>query len=115
MLKAFGMLKLEGRHVFHPRVDYHRFTHLSIQTEEPTAINIDGENIGSTPSFDAGRQARRFHHATGLERKIREFFFLFVVSDGRLLGGFNAWLRFLDGPSPSNRRFGLFFSTNVAH
>jgi diacylglycerol kinase (ATP) len=49
VLKAFGMLKREGRHVFHPRVDYHRFTQLSIQTEEPTAINIDGENIGSTP------------------------------------------------------------------
>ena len=49
VLKAFGMLKSEGRHVFHPRVDYHRFTTLSIVTEEPTAINIDGENIGSTP------------------------------------------------------------------
>ena len=49
VLKAFGMLKSEGRHVFHPRVDYHRFTTLSIKTEEPTAINIDGENIGSTP------------------------------------------------------------------
>ena len=49
VLKAFGMLKKEGRHVFHPQVDYHRFTSLSIDTEEPTAINIDGENIGSTP------------------------------------------------------------------
>ena len=49
VLKAFGMLKKEGRHVFHPQVDYHRFTSLSIETEEPTAINIDGENIGSTP------------------------------------------------------------------
>ena len=49
VLKAFGMLKKEGRHVFHPRVDYHRFTTLEIETEEPTAINIDGENIGSTP------------------------------------------------------------------
>lgn len=49
VLKAFGMLKKEGRHVFHPRVDYHRFTTLKIETEEPTAINIDGENIGSTP------------------------------------------------------------------
>ena len=49
VLKAFGMLKSEGRHVFHPMVDYHRFTTLSIETEEPTAINIDGENIGSTP------------------------------------------------------------------
>ena len=49
VLKAFGMLKSEGRHVFHPRVDYHRFTTLSIDTDQPTAINIDGENIGSTP------------------------------------------------------------------
>lgn len=49
VLKAFGMLKKEGRHVFHPRVDYHRFTSLKIDTAEPTAINIDGENIGSTP------------------------------------------------------------------
>ncbi len=49
VLKAFGMLKSEGRHVFHPRVDYHRFKQLSIHTDEPTAINIDGENIGSTP------------------------------------------------------------------
>ena len=49
VLKAFGMLKSEGRHVFHPRVDYHRFTTLAINTDHPTAINIDGENIGSTP------------------------------------------------------------------
>ena len=49
VFKAFGMLKAEGRHVFHPRVDYHRFTTLSIETPEPSAINVDGENIGSTP------------------------------------------------------------------
>lgn len=49
VLKAFGMLKSEGRHVFHPSVDYHRFSTLSIETEEPTAINVDGENLGSTP------------------------------------------------------------------
>jgi diacylglycerol kinase (ATP) len=49
VLKAFGMLKKEGRHVFHPRVDYHRFRSLSIETPLPTAINVDGENIGSTP------------------------------------------------------------------
>lgn len=49
VLKAFGMLKKEGRHVFHPRVDYHRFKSLGIETSTPTAINIDGENIGSTP------------------------------------------------------------------
>jgi diacylglycerol kinase family enzyme len=49
VFKAFGMLKSEGRHVFHPQVDYHRFTSLSIATPEPTAINVDGENIGSTP------------------------------------------------------------------
>lgn len=49
VLKAFGMLKKEGRHVFHPRVDYHRFKSLAIETPLPTAINVDGENIGSTP------------------------------------------------------------------
>jgi len=49
VLKAFGMLKKEGRHVFHPRVDYHRFKKLSIETPAPAAINVDGENIGSTP------------------------------------------------------------------
>tara|TARA_B100000459_G_scaffold144867_1_gene108349 strand:+ start:1592 stop:2656 length:1065 start_codon:yes stop_codon:yes gene_type:complete len=49
VLKAFGMLKKEGRHVFHPRVDYHRFKTLSITTPAPAAINVDGENIGSTP------------------------------------------------------------------
>ena len=49
ILKAFGMLKKDGRHVFHPQVDYHRFKRLEITTEQPTAINIDGENLGSTP------------------------------------------------------------------
>ena len=49
VLNAFGMLKSEGRHVFHPKVDYHRFTSLRIETETPTAINVDGENLGSTP------------------------------------------------------------------
>ncbi len=49
VLKAFGMLKKEGRHVFHPRIDYHRFRTLSIKTPAPAAINVDGENIGSTP------------------------------------------------------------------
>ena len=49
ILKAFGQLKKEGRHVFHPMVDYHRFKTLEIATPKPTAINVDGENIGSTP------------------------------------------------------------------
>ncbi len=49
VLKAFGMLKSEGRHVFHPRVDYHKFKSLSIETPDSAAINVDGENIGSTP------------------------------------------------------------------
>lgn len=49
ILKAFGMLKSEGRHVFHPHVDYHRFSRLEITTQVPTAINVDGENLGSTP------------------------------------------------------------------
>ena len=35
--------------MFHPRVDYHRFTTLAIETPSPAAINVDGENIGSTP------------------------------------------------------------------
>ena len=30
-------------------VDYHRFKTLEIATPKPTAINGDGENIGSTP------------------------------------------------------------------
>ncbi|DAC21096.1 MAG TPA: diacylglycerol kinase family lipid kinase [Candidatus Thalassarchaeaceae archaeon] len=49
LLKAFGMLQKEGRHVFHPSVIYHRFKHLRIETNEPMAINIDGELIGCTP------------------------------------------------------------------
>ena len=49
VLKAFGMLKSEGRHVFHPRVDYHKFRTLRIDPPAPAAINVDGENIGSTP------------------------------------------------------------------
>ena len=49
ILKAFGQLKKEGRHVFHPMVDYYRFKTLEILTPKPTAINVDGENIGSTP------------------------------------------------------------------
>lgn len=49
LLHAFGQLKEDGRHVFNPMVDYHRFTTLEITTPKPTAINIDGENVGSTP------------------------------------------------------------------
>ena len=49
ILKAFGQLKKEGRHVFHPMVDYYRFKTLKITTPKSTAINVDGENIGSTP------------------------------------------------------------------
>ena len=49
VFRAFGMLKAEGRHVYHPRVDYHRFKTLTITTAKPTAINVDGENLGSTP------------------------------------------------------------------
>ena len=43
------MLQKEARHVFHPSVKYHRFKTLKIETDEPTAINIDGELIGCTP------------------------------------------------------------------
>ena len=49
IMKAFALLKNEGRHVFHPDVIYYRFKSLRIETPIPTAINIDGENIGTTP------------------------------------------------------------------
>lgn len=49
IFKAFSMLQKEARHVFHPSVKYHRFEKLKIETDEPTAINIDGELIGCTP------------------------------------------------------------------
>jgi|MDSX01.1.fsa_nt_gb diacylglycerol kinase (ATP) len=49
LINAFGMLKQEGRHVFHPSVGSHRFKELAIDTPEPTAINIDGELAGVTP------------------------------------------------------------------
>jgi YegS/Rv2252/BmrU family lipid kinase len=63
ILKAFGQLKKEGRHVFHPMVDYHRFRTLEISTPRPTAINVDGENIGSTPlKMEVMQGALRFIH-----------------------------------------------------
>ena len=49
LIKAFGMLKSEGRHVFHPRVAYHRFESLTLETPEPMKINVDGEIVGTTP------------------------------------------------------------------
>ena len=49
VFRAFSMLKAEGRHVYHSRVDYHRFERLTITTPKPSAINVDGENLGSTP------------------------------------------------------------------
>jgi len=49
IFKAFSMLQKEARHVYHPSVKYHRFEKLKIETDEPTAINIDGELIGCTP------------------------------------------------------------------
>ena len=49
LIKAFGMLKSEGRHVFHPRVAYHRFSSLALTTPKPMKINVDGEIVGTTP------------------------------------------------------------------
>jgi diacylglycerol kinase (ATP) len=49
LIKAFGMLKSEGRHVFHPRVAYHRFKSLALETPVPMKINVDGEIVGTTP------------------------------------------------------------------
>ena len=45
----FNQLKAGGSHIWNPNVEFYRFSKLKIETDEPTAINIDGENIGTTP------------------------------------------------------------------
>ena len=35
--------------MWNPNVEYYRFKNLVIETDEPTAINVDGENLGTTP------------------------------------------------------------------
>ncbi len=49
VLKLFNQLKASGSHVWNPNVEYYRFKNLIIETDEPTAINVDGENLGTTP------------------------------------------------------------------
>ena len=49
VLTLFNQLKAGGSHIWNPNVEFYRFSKLEIKTEEPTAINIDGENIGTTP------------------------------------------------------------------
>jgi len=49
IFKLFNQLKAKGSHVWNPNVEFFRFKNLRIETEEPTAINIDGENLGTTP------------------------------------------------------------------
>ena len=49
VLTLFNQLKAGGSHIWNPNVEFYRFSKLKIETEEPTAINIDGENIGTTP------------------------------------------------------------------
>lgn len=49
VLKLFNQLKASGSHVWNPNVEYYRFKNLVIETNEPTAINVDGENLGTTP------------------------------------------------------------------
>jgi YegS/Rv2252/BmrU family lipid kinase len=49
VLKMFNQLKSEGSHVWNPNVEFYRFTKLRIETDGPTPINIDGENLGFTP------------------------------------------------------------------
>ena len=49
VLKLFNQLKASGSHVWNPNVEYYRFKNLIIETEDPTAINVDGENLGTTP------------------------------------------------------------------
>jgi|TARA_Y100000748_G_scaffold289272_1_gene274955 YegS/Rv2252/BmrU family lipid kinase len=49
ILKLFNQLKAQGSHVWNPNVEFYRFKTLRIETETPTSINIDGENLGTTP------------------------------------------------------------------
>ncbi len=49
LIKLFNQLKAQGSHVWNPNVEFYRFKNLRIETEEPTSINIDGENLGTTP------------------------------------------------------------------
>ena len=49
----------EGRHVFHPSVVYHRFKHLRIETDQPTAINIDVNSSGTPLEMQVMPQAIR--------------------------------------------------------
>ena len=49
ILKLFNQLKAQGSHVWNPNVEFFRFKTLRIETEDPTSINIDGENLGTTP------------------------------------------------------------------
>ena len=49
VLKLFNQLKAAGSHVWNPNVEYYRFKNLVIETEDPTFINVDGENLGTTP------------------------------------------------------------------
>ena len=49
ILKLFNQLKAQGSHIWNPNVEFYRFKTLRIETDEPTSINIDGENLGTTP------------------------------------------------------------------
>jgi len=49
VLKLFNQLKAKGSHVWNDNVEFYRFSNLRIETDSPTAINIDGENVGTTP------------------------------------------------------------------
>lgn len=49
VLKLFNQLKAQGSHVWNTNVEFYRFSNLKIETDDPTSINIDGENVGTTP------------------------------------------------------------------
>lgn len=49
VLKLFNQLKAQGSHVWNSNVEFYRFSNLKIETDDPTSINIDGENVGTTP------------------------------------------------------------------
>jgi diacylglycerol kinase (ATP) len=48
LLRMFPTV-FSGRHLAHPRVDYHRTSFVEIETEDPAEVFADGEYLQSTP------------------------------------------------------------------
>jgi YegS/Rv2252/BmrU family lipid kinase len=49
LVNMFGELKRDGCHIFLDDVDYRQFVTLELASDPVTLINVDGENIPSTP------------------------------------------------------------------